>query len=152
MTPFLILFSFIWVLLAWSQVGFKYYSVVEDYFTSFTLHCRGWTSVFYSPSKPQFLGTATTNFNDMLIQGMRWYSGLSQVGISRFCPLIYGSLRMPILQSMCYAELSLLPFYCLPICCFATIPQICLVNGISIYPEVSWLLALEHNILIAFSE
>lgn len=122
----------------WGQeVGFKYYSVVEDYFTSFTLHCRGWTSVFYSPSKPQFLGTATTNFNDMLIQGMRWYSGLSQVGISRFCPLIYGSLRMPILQSMCYAELSLFPFYCLPICCFATIPQICLVNGISIYPEVS---------------
>ncbi|KAK2631361.1 hypothetical protein EUGRSUZ_L03024 [Eucalyptus grandis] len=121
----------------WGQeVGFMYNSVVEDYFTSFTLHCKGWTSVFYTPSKPQFLGTATTNLNDMLIQGMRWYSGLSRVGISRFCPLIYGSLRMPILQSMCYAELSLLPLHCLPICCFATIPQICLVNGISIYPEV----------------
>ncbi|XP_010069147.2 cellulose synthase-like protein G2 [Eucalyptus grandis] len=122
----------------WGQeVGFMYNSVVEDYFTSFTLHCKGWTSVFYSPSKPQFLGTATTNLNDMLIQGMRWYSGLSRVGISRFCPLIYGSLRMPILQSMCYAEVSLLPLYCLPIFCFATIPQIFLVNGISIYPEVS---------------
>ncbi|KAK3414883.1 hypothetical protein EUGRSUZ_H00188, partial [Eucalyptus grandis] len=122
----------------WGQeVGFMYNSVVEDYFTSFTLHCKGWTSVFYTPSKPQFLGTATTNLNDMLIQGMRWYSGLSRVGISRFCPLIYGSLRMPNLQSMCYAEVSLLPLYCLPICCFATIPQTCLVNGISIYPEVS---------------
>ncbi|KAF8014564.1 hypothetical protein BT93_H0398 [Corymbia citriodora subsp. variegata] len=119
------------------EVGFMYYSVVEDYFTGFTLHCKGWTSVYYTPPKPQFLGTATTNLSRMLIQSTRWYSGLSQVGISRFCPLIYGSLRMPILQSMCYAELALFPFYCLPICCFATIPQICLVNGISIYPEVS---------------
>ncbi|KAF8014561.1 hypothetical protein BT93_H0396 [Corymbia citriodora subsp. variegata] len=122
----------------WGQeVGFMYYSVVEDYFTSFTLHCKGWTSVFYNPPKPQFLGTTTANLNDMLIQGTRWFSGLSQVGISRFCPLIYGSLRMPILQSMCYAEPALFPFYCLPICCFATVPQICLVNGISIFPEVS---------------
>ncbi|XP_056166073.1 cellulose synthase-like protein G2 [Syzygium oleosum] len=122
----------------WGQeVGFMYYSVVEDYFTGLTLHCKGWTSVYYNPSKPQFLGTATTNLNDLLIQGTRWGSGLSKVGVSRFCPLIYGSLRMSILQSMCYAELAFFPFYFLPICCFATIPQVCLVNGISIYPEVS---------------
>ncbi|XP_048130934.1 cellulose synthase A catalytic subunit 7 [UDP-forming]-like [Rhodamnia argentea] len=119
------------------QVGFMYYSVAEDYFTGFTLHCKGWRSVYYNPSRPQFLGTATTNLNDLLIQGTRWSSGLSHAGVSRFCPLIYGTWRMPILQSMCYAQLALWPFYCLPICCFATIPQICLVNGISIYPEVS---------------
>ncbi|KAI6694151.1 hypothetical protein NL676_021861 [Syzygium grande] len=122
----------------WGQeVGFMYYSVVEDYFTGFTLHCKGWTSVYYNPSKPQFLGTAATNLNDLLIQGTRWGSGFVKVGVSRFCPLIYGSLRMSILQSMCYAELAFFPFYFLPICCFATLPQICLVNGITIYPEVS---------------
>ncbi|KAI6694153.1 hypothetical protein NL676_021863 [Syzygium grande] len=122
----------------WGQeVGFLYQSVAEDYFTGFTLHCKGWTSVYYSPSRPQFMGTSTTNLNDLLIQGTRWSSGLAEVGFSGFCPLIYGSLRMPILQSMCYAELAFFPLYCLPICIFATIPQICLLNGIAIYPKVS---------------
>ncbi|KAF7846523.1 hypothetical protein BT93_L4200 [Corymbia citriodora subsp. variegata] len=44
---------------------------------------------------------------------------------------------MSILQSMCYAELAFFPLYCLPISIFATIPQICLLNGIAIYPKVS---------------
>ncbi|KAL3724730.1 hypothetical protein ACJRO7_029834 [Eucalyptus globulus] len=122
----------------WGQeVGFLYQSVAEDYFTGFTLHCKGWTSVYYSPLRPQFMGTSTTNLNDLLIQGTRWSSGLAEVGFSGFCPLIYGSLRMPILQSMCYAELAFFPLFCLPICIFATIPQICLLNGIAIYPKVS---------------
>ncbi|KAF8014563.1 hypothetical protein BT93_H0397 [Corymbia citriodora subsp. variegata] len=122
----------------WGQeVGFLYQSVAEDYFTGFTLHCKGWTSVYYSPSRPQFMGTSTTNLNDLLIQGTRWSSGLAEVGFSKFCPLIYGSLRMSILQSMCYAELAFFPLYCLPISIFATIPQICLLNGIAIYPKVS---------------
>ncbi|XP_030533901.2 cellulose synthase-like protein G2 isoform X1 [Rhodamnia argentea] len=122
----------------WGQeVGFLYQSVAEDYFTGFTLHCKGWTSVYYSPSRPQFVGTSTTNLNDLLIQGTRWSSGLAEVGFSGFCPLIYGSLRMPILQSMCYAELAFFPLYCLPLCIFATVPQICLLNGVAIYPKVS---------------
>lgn len=119
------------------QVGFLYDSVVEDFLTGFILHCNGWTSVFCEPSRPQFLGTATTNLNDVLIQGTRWYSGLFENGISKFCPLIYGSLRMPLLQSLCFAELTYFPLYCLPLWCFATIPQLCLLNGIPLYPKVN---------------
>ncbi|WJX46010.1 hypothetical protein P8452_32849 [Trifolium repens] len=89
-------------------VGFIYDSVVEDFLTGFILHCNGWTSVFCQPSRPQFLGTATTNLNDVLIQGTRWYS-----------------------------ELTYFPLYCLPLWCFATIPQLCLLNGIPLYPKVS---------------
>ncbi|CAL0313493.1 unnamed protein product [Lupinus luteus] len=85
----------------------------------------------------EFLGTATTNLNDVLIQGSRWYSGLFENGISRFCPLIYGPTRMPLLQSLCFAELTFFPLYCLPLWCFAIIPQICLLNGIPLYPKVS---------------
>ncbi|MBA0856984.1 hypothetical protein Goshw_005861, partial [Gossypium schwendimanii] len=65
-----------------------------NYFTGFTLHRKGWKSVYLSPKKPQFLGTATTNFNDTSIQHMRWASGLTSVAISKFCPLIYGPLKM----------------------------------------------------------
>ncbi|TXG72255.1 hypothetical protein EZV62_000834 [Acer yangbiense] len=120
------------------KVGFLYESVAEDFFTGFILHCKGWKSTYLTPSRPQFLGSSTTNLNDLLIQGIRWSSGLIQVGVSRFCPLTYGSLRMSFLQSLCYGELALFPlFYCLPLWCFATVPQLCLLNGISLYPEVS---------------
>lgn len=119
-------------------MGLLYQSVAEDFFTGFILHCKGWKSTYLTPSRAQFLGSATTNMNDLLTQGVRWSSGLIQVGLSRFCPLIYGPLRTSCLQSLCYADLSLFPiFYCLPLWCFATVPQLCLLNGISLYPEVT---------------
>ncbi|TKY59208.1 Cellulose synthase protein G2 [Spatholobus suberectus] len=122
----------------WGQeVGFLYDSVAEDYLTGFILHCNGWTSVFCDPSRPQFLGTATTNLNDVLIQGTRSYCGLFENGINRFCPLIYGPSRMSLLQSLCFAWLTYFPLYCLPLWCLATIPQLCLLNGIPLYPKVS---------------
>ncbi|KAJ4821779.1 hypothetical protein Tsubulata_050623 [Turnera subulata] len=120
------------------EVGFLYQSVVEDFLTGFTLHCKGWKSIFLNPARPQFLGTITTNLNEGLIQTTRWISGSVEVGISKFCPLIYGPLKMSLLQSMCYAELSLYPpFWCLSSWCIATIPQLCLLYGIPLYPEVS---------------
>ncbi|KAJ9182234.1 hypothetical protein P3X46_006253 [Hevea brasiliensis] len=120
------------------KVGFMYNTVVEDYLTGLKLHCRGWKSVYLSPAKPCFLGTSPTNLNDLLIQNTRWSSGLVGIGISKFCPLIYGPSRMSFLQSVCYAEFAFFPlFYCLTLCCFATIPQLCLLGGISLYPEVS---------------
>ncbi|KAK9288959.1 hypothetical protein L1049_017430 [Liquidambar formosana] len=118
------------------EVGF-YYSVVEDYLTGLILHCKGWTSIYNDQPRPHFMGSATTNLNDVLIQATRWSTGLIDVCLSRFCPLIYGPLRMSILQSMCYGELAFFPFYCWPVWCLATIPQLCVLNGIPLYPKVS---------------
>ena len=134
------------------QVGFLYDSVVEDYFTGFTLHCKGWTSVYCDPSRPQFLGSGTTNLNDCLIQGMRWSSGLAEVGFSKFCPLIYGPPRMSIFVSMCYGYYAFSPLlYFLPLWCFATIPQLCLLNDIPLYPKVRTIDTYPSCALIAFS-
>jgi cellulose synthase/poly-beta-1,6-N-acetylglucosamine synthase-like glycosyltransferase len=120
------------------EVGFLYFSVAEDYFTSLvSMHCKGWNSVFCDPARPAFLGAGTTNLNDLLVQSTRWSSGLVEVALSRFCPLIYGPKKMSALQTMCYGELAFFPFYFLPLWCFATIPQLCLLNGIAVYPEVS---------------
>lgn len=119
------------------EVGFRYFSVIEDYFTGFNLHCKGWRSVYLDPPRPAFLGAGTTNLDDVLVQGTRWTAGLVEVAISKFNPLIYGSLRMSILEAMCYAELALYPFYFFSLWCLATIPQVCLLNDISLYPEVS---------------
>ncbi|XVE65891.1 hypothetical protein DITRI_Ditri08aG0035900 [Diplodiscus trichospermus] len=121
--------------ISYLQVGFMYFCVLEDYFTGFILHCNGWKSVYLNPPRPQFLGTSTTNFSDLSIQRTRWASGLVEVAISRFCPLVYGPLRMSLLQSMCYAELAFSPLLsCLSLWVFALIPQLCLFNGIPLYP------------------
>lgn len=122
------------------QVGFLYYSVVEDYLTGFMLHSNGWSSVFCEPSRPQFLGKATTNLNDVLIQGTRWYSGLFENGINRFCPFMYWPTRMPFLQCLCFAWLTYFPLYCVPLWCLATVPQLSLLNGIPLYPKVTTML------------
>ncbi|KAK2647221.1 hypothetical protein Ddye_022416 [Dipteronia dyeriana] len=119
------------------QIGFLYNSMVEDYFTGFLLHCKGWNSVLCNPSRPAFLGTATTKLNDTLVQGTRWNCGLLEVTLSKFCPPIYGLSRMSVLQTMCYGYYALQPLFSLPLWCLATVPQICLLNGIPIYPKVS---------------
>ena len=117
-----------------------YHFVVEDYFTGFTLHCKGWKTVLLNPPRPQFLGSSTTSLNDVLIQYTRWMTGLVEVALSKFCPLIYGPSRMSLLQSMCYAYFALVPLLqSFSLWCLATIPQLCLLNGISLYPKVNTL-------------
>ncbi|KAF8401839.1 hypothetical protein HHK36_012785 [Tetracentron sinense] len=119
------------------QVGFMYHSLVEDYFTGFILHCNGWTSVYCQPSRPAFLGSATVNLNDIFIQQTRWNSGFIKIVFSKFCPLTYGPARMSLLQSMCYGYHAFRPLLSMSLLCYATIPQLCLFNGIPIYPKVS---------------
>ncbi|KAB2067602.1 hypothetical protein ES319_A09G238800v1 [Gossypium barbadense] len=121
-----------------SKVGFLYFSVAEDYFTGLNLHRKGWKSVYLNPERQQFLGTSTTNLNDSLIQWTRWTSGPVTVALSRFCPLTYGSLKMSLVQVLCYSELAFMPLLnCLSLWGFAIIPQLCLFNGIPLYPKVS---------------
>ncbi|CAA2964851.1 cellulose synthase G2 [Olea europaea subsp. europaea] len=119
------------------EVGFRYFSVLEDYFTSFNLHCNGWISVYLDPAKPCFLGSATTNLNEIIVQYTRWVAGLVEVAVSRFSPLIYGPLRMSTLQSMCYANSAYDFLIFLPVYCLAIVPQLCLLHGIHLYPKVT---------------
>ncbi|KAL0457044.1 UNVERIFIED_CONTAM: Cellulose synthase-like protein E1 [Sesamum latifolium] len=102
--------------------------------TSLVLHSRGWRSAYVDPARPCFLGVCPTNLNDMLVQQTRWALGNANCPIKVFS-LIYGGLRMSILQSMFYAQVGSL--YIVPVCGLAIIPQICLLYGIPLYPKVS---------------
>lgn len=119
------------------QVGYKYFTVVEDSITSLVLHCRGWISVFIDPDRPCFLGACTSSLNDMLVQQTRWSFGLMQIGLSKFNPLTYGPPRMSVLQSMCYAALVFDALYVIPFYGLALVPAICMLNGVPLYPKVS---------------
>lgn len=118
------------------QVGFQYGSIVEDVKTSIILQSKGWRSVYLNPPRPQFLGSATTTLNDMLLQGIRWYGGLAGIGLSKYCPLIYKPSRMHILQKMYKSWIAFIGFDFLPVLCFAIIPPICFTYGIPLYPKV----------------
>ncbi|KAL0376742.1 UNVERIFIED_CONTAM: Cellulose synthase-like protein E6 [Sesamum calycinum] len=64
------------------QVGFRYISVVEDYFTGFIMHCKGWISVYFDPSKPGFFGEIPISLGEILVQQTRWSVGFYQVTLS----------------------------------------------------------------------
>ncbi|KAL9260091.1 Cellulose synthase-like protein [Drosera capensis] len=89
-------------------------------------------------TRPQFLGTAATNLNDVLIQGTRWSAGLVEVSLSKYCPLFYNPSRMSFAERMTYAWVSIYPLcYSSAMWILTTIPQLCLFYGISLYPKVS---------------
>ncbi|KAF8388200.1 hypothetical protein HHK36_026866 [Tetracentron sinense] len=120
-----------------SYIGFSYNCLLESTFSGYHLHCKGWKSAYCYPSRPSFLGCATIDMKDALVQLVKWSSGLFQVGLSRFSPLTYGMSRMSILQSMCYGYFTLVPLFSIACLLYATVPQLCLLNSIPLYPKVS---------------
>ncbi|KAL0292533.1 UNVERIFIED_CONTAM: Cellulose synthase-like protein G3, partial [Sesamum radiatum] len=48
------------------SVGFRYGSLVEDYYTGYRLHCEGWKSVYCSPERPAFLSEMPIALNDVV--------------------------------------------------------------------------------------
>lgn len=115
------------------QLGYRYFTVVEDAITGIELHCNGGISVQIDPERPCFLGASPTSLNDVLVQQTRWSFGLMQIGVSRFS---HGPLKMGVLQSMCYASLAIDCLYTVPFYGLAIIPPICLIYGIPLYPKV----------------
>ncbi|KAJ4748864.1 Cellulose synthase-like protein [Rhynchospora pubera] len=130
------------------QIGYLYGSVVEDYFTGFHLHCRGWVSTYCFPSKPAFVGNVPINFNDTLVQKKRWNAGFLEVALSSHCPLIFGISKNFnwALQSMCYAWLAFWPVFSFPLLCYGIFPQLCFLNGISLFPELVGISAVNFDL------
>ncbi|KAL9225208.1 hypothetical protein vseg_001157 [Gypsophila vaccaria] len=86
-----------------SEVGYSYDCLLESTYCGYLLHCKGWISVYLYPKKPCFLGCATVDMNDAMLQIMKWTSGVIGVGISKFSPFTYAMSRISIMQSLCYA-------------------------------------------------
>ncbi|KAL5814414.1 hypothetical protein ACOSQ4_025055 [Xanthoceras sorbifolium] len=119
-----------------SKMGFRYGSLVEDYYTGYRLHCEGWRSVFCHPKRPAFYGDAPTNLLDMLNQNKRWAIGLLEVAFSKYSPVTFG-IRSMGLMGLGYAHLAFWASYPIPITVYGFLPQLALLNGISIFPKIS---------------
>ncbi|KAF3955668.1 hypothetical protein CMV_019135 [Castanea mollissima] len=118
-------------------IGFSYDCLLESTFTGYLLHCKGWISVYLYPKRPCFLGCTTIDMKDGMVQLMKWSSNLVQVGLSKFSPLTYGVSRMSVLQSMCYGYFTFSSLLSVALLLYGTVPQVCLLNGIPLYPKVS---------------
>ncbi|PSS11207.1 Cellulose synthase-like protein [Actinidia chinensis var. chinensis] len=120
-----------------SKLGFRYGSLVEDYYTGYRLLCEGWKSVFCHPERPAFLGDVPITLNDVLSQNKRWSVGLLEVAFSKYSPVTFGARAMGPVMGLCYAYLAFWPIWSIPITIYGFLPQIALLNGVSIFPKVS---------------
>ncbi|TXG50720.1 hypothetical protein EZV62_023244 [Acer yangbiense] len=119
-----------------SKIGFRYGSLSEDYFTGFRQHCEGWRSVFCHPERPAFYGDAPNNLLDLLHQNKRWAIGLLQVTFSKYSPVIFG-IRSMGLMGLTYSHSAFWTSFSIPIIVYAFLPQLALLNGVTIFPKVS---------------
>lgn len=120
-----------------SKIGFRYGSLVEDFYTGYRVHCEGWRSIFCSPERPAFLGDTPISLNDMINQQKRWVVGLFEVALSKYSPLTFGTRFLGPLMAHCYCYYAFGPMMSFPIIIYAFLPQVTLLNNISIFPKVS---------------
>uniref|UniRef100_A0A2N9FEB8 Cellulose synthase-like protein G3 n=1 Tax=Fagus sylvatica TaxID=28930 RepID=A0A2N9FEB8_FAGSY len=118
-----------------SKMGFRYGSLVEDYYTGYRLKCEGWRSIFCHPDRAAFYGNAPINLIDVLNQNKRWAIGLLEVGFSKYNPITFGSQAMGPLMGLAYAYSGYWAMWSIPITIYAFIPQLALLNGVTIFPK-----------------
>ncbi|XP_039057000.1 cellulose synthase-like protein G3 [Hibiscus syriacus] len=120
-----------------STIGFRYGSLVEDFFTGFRLQCEGWMSIFCNPERAAFLGNAPINFRDFLGQNKRWQIGLLEAASSRYSPITFGVKAMGMFMGLSYSFYAFFPIASISVTTYSFLPQLALLNGLSIFPNVS---------------
>lgn len=118
------------------QIGFRYGSLVEDYYTGYRLHSQGWKSIFCHPERPAFLGDIPNSLFEVVSQGKRWSIGLLEVAFSKYSPLTFGMRALGPLMSLCYAHYAFSPIWPIPITIYSFLPQLTLLNKTYIFPQV----------------
>ncbi|XP_020677798.2 cellulose synthase A catalytic subunit 7 [UDP-forming] [Dendrobium catenatum] len=135
------------------EIGWIYGSVTEDILTGFKMHCRGWRSVYCTPNRPAFKGSAPINLSDRLHQVLRWALGSVEIFLSRHCPLWYGyGGNLKWLERFAYTNTIVYPFTSIPLLAYCTIPAVCLLTGKFIIPTLNnlasiWFIALFASII-----
>ncbi|XP_038726102.1 cellulose synthase-like protein G3 [Tripterygium wilfordii] len=120
-----------------SKMGFRYGSLAEDYNTGYKLHCEGWKSIVCNPRRVSFYGDAPISLIDSLNQNKRWAIGLLEVAFSKYSPITYGARAMGPLMGLAYSQYGFWSIWSIPITTYAFLPQLALLNGVSILPKVS---------------
>ncbi|KAK8577597.1 hypothetical protein V6N13_027866 [Hibiscus sabdariffa] len=137
-----------------SKIGFRYGSLVEDFYTGYRLQCEGWKSVFCDPERAAFLGDVPITLVDVLGQCKRWCIGLFEVTFSKYNTLIFGSQSMGVWMSLAYSHYAFWPIWCIPVSFYCFLPQLALANQVSIFPKVlePWFFVYVFLVLGAYGQ
>ncbi|XXG47435.1 hypothetical protein AAC387_Pa02g2084 [Persea americana] len=135
------------------EMGLKYGCLVEDVLTGLAIHCKGWKSIYFDPSRDAFLGLAPTTLLQSLVQHKRWVEGHLQIVFSRHCPFIQGHGKIKLPHQMAYCIFNLWPLHAIPTVYYAVIPPIYLLHGIPLFPEITspWLVPFSYVIIAKYT-
>uniref|UniRef100_A0A2N9GQN2 Glycosyltransferase 2-like domain-containing protein n=1 Tax=Fagus sylvatica TaxID=28930 RepID=A0A2N9GQN2_FAGSY len=133
-----------------TQWGKEYGCLVEDVITGLAIQCRGWRSIYFNPERKGFLGVAPTTLLQSLIQHKRWSEGDFQIFASSHCPFLIGYKKIPLKLQIAYCVYLLWAPNCLATLYYVTVPSLCLLRGISLFPEISnlWILPFAFVIIL----
>ncbi|KAM7250103.1 hypothetical protein ACFE04_021986 [Oxalis oulophora] len=134
-----------------NEIGLKYGCPVEDVITGLSIQCSGWKSVYYNPEKDAFLGIAPTTLGQTLVQHKRWSEGDFQILLSKFSPAFYAHGKISFGLRLGYCHYCLWAPSSLAILFYTTIPSICLLKGISLFPQVTspWIIPFVYATLVS---
>ncbi|XP_020873283.1 cellulose synthase-like protein G1 isoform X4 [Arabidopsis lyrata subsp. lyrata] len=120
-----------------SNIGFRYGSLVEDYYTGYMFHCEGWRSIFCNPKKAAFYGDSSKCLVDVVGQQIRWAVGLLEILFSKKSPIFYGFKSLGLLMGLGYCNSPFRPFWSIPVTVYGLLPQLALIYGVSVFPKAS---------------
>ncbi|KAJ4952779.1 hypothetical protein NE237_029611 [Protea cynaroides] len=136
------------------KMGFRYGSLLEDFFTGYQMQCEGWKSVFCNPERAAFLGDVPMSLSDVMDQIKRWDVGLLEVLFSEYSPVTFGIRSMGLIMGLTYSHYVLWPIWSFPVTFYAFVPQLALINGVSMFPKISdpWLYLYVFLFLGAYAQ
>eukprot|EP01018_Ginkgo_biloba_P028911 Gb_09688 [translate_table: standard] len=119
------------------KIGWIYGSSTEDILTGYKLHCLGWRSIYFWPTRPAFRGVAPVTASDRLAQRKRVAAGLVKIFFSHCSPVFYGSQGLMFMQRIAYLYMCF--FYAgisVFVVLYSTLHAACLLSGRSLTPKV----------------
>nr|XP_023881873.1 cellulose synthase-like protein E6 isoform X1 [Quercus suber]POF22854.1 cellulose synthase-like protein e6 [Quercus suber] len=129
-----------------NKMGLIYGCTSEDVVTGLAIQCRGWKSIHHNPNRKAFLGVAPTTLDAALVQHKRWSEGMFQIFFSKYCPFIYGLGKIKLGAQMAYSIYLLFAPTSIPTLYYVIVPPLCLLHGISLFPQVKslWFLPIAY--------
>uniref|UniRef100_A0A5B7BN89 Putative cellulose synthase-like protein E6 n=1 Tax=Davidia involucrata TaxID=16924 RepID=A0A5B7BN89_DAVIN len=134
------------------EMGLKYGFPVEDIVTGLSIQCRGWKSMYFNPERKGFVGVAPTTLQQALVQHKRWSEGQFQIGLSKYCPFVYGHKKIPLQLQFSYSPYVFWAPNSLPTLYYVVVPSLYLLKGISLFPKISsfWVLPFAYVIIAKY--
>ncbi|XP_024027282.1 cellulose synthase-like protein E1 [Morus notabilis] len=135
------------------EMGLKYGCPVEDVITGLSIQTRGWKSVFFSPSRPAFMGVAPTTLLQTLVQHKRWSEGDFQILLSKYSPAWYAHNKITLGLQLGYCCYCLWAPNCLATLYYSFVPSLCLLKSIPLFPPISslWLIPFAYVVIAKYT-